>query len=141
MYNVTKTDGGARRDLREGGGDERWTQEKGGLELRRMLPVFALAVAWVCVLCSQGGATTSDTFRCPNGAIVSVNDKISTVRLRCDEPTSMTTRTVTRGLLNGYYETVEIEEWTYNQEPSRFVYCLRFENGVLARIESGGYGD
>jgi len=94
------------------------------------------------MLHSSAEATTSDTFRCPNGAIVSVNDRLSTVARKCDAPTSTARRSVTRGLAPyGYYEVVEIEEWTYNLGPSVFVYYLTFENGVLVRIESGGYGD
>jgi len=35
---------------------------------------------------------------------------------------------------------VNIEEWTYNFGPRRFLYFLRFENGQLTRIDSGPYG-
>jgi hypothetical protein len=80
-------------------------------------------------------------FRCPNGAIVRTNDRLLIVTLKCDAPTSVARRTVTRGLPSGYYDVVEIEEWTYNLGPSSFVYNLTFENGVLTRIESGGYGN
>lgn len=86
-------------------------------------------------------ATTSDTFRCPNGAIVALNDRLSTVELRCDPPTIVSHRTVTRGSPFGYYETVEIEEWAYNLGPTQFMYYLTFENGFLARIDIGDYGN
>jgi hypothetical protein len=33
-----------------------------------------------------------------------------------------------------------IENWTYNFGSTRFVRYLRFENGVLKRITTGGYG-
>jgi hypothetical protein len=35
---------------------------------------------------------------------------------------------------------VRVEVWTYNYGPSRFVDYVRFENGRVRRIESGGYG-
>ena len=35
---------------------------------------------------------------------------------------------------------VRIEVWTYNYGPSRFMDFVRFENGRVRRIESGGYG-
>lgn len=101
---------------------------------------IVLVAVCLCLLCTFAGATTSDTFRCPNGAIISVNDRLSTVTLRCDTPTSVSRRSVTRGLASGYYDVVEIEEWMYDLGPSLFVYYLTFENGVLVRIESGGYG-
>jgi len=37
-------------------------------------------------------------------------------------------------------EHIKIEEWEYNFGPTRFTYCLRFENGKLTRIISGDYG-
>ena len=33
-----------------------------------------------------------------------------------------------------------IEEWTYNLGSDRFMQFLKFRNGVLNSIESGGYG-
>jgi hypothetical protein len=99
-----------------------------------------LATVCVCFLCAFAGATTSDTFRCPNGSIISVNDRLSTVTLTCDAPTSVSRRSVTRGFASGYYDVVETVEWTYDFGPSFFVYYLTFENGILVRIESGGYG-
>lgn len=108
--------------------------------MKGALSTTLLAAVCICVLCGIADATTSDTFRCPNGAIIAINDRLSTVTLRCDAPTSLMRRSVTRGLVSGYYDVVEIEEWTYDLGPSLFVYYLTFENGVLVRIESGGYG-
>lgn len=109
--------------------------------MKKPLLVTGLAAICMCLLCGFASATTSDTYRCSNGAIVAINDKLATVILKCDPPTTIVKRTLARGLLSGYFETVEIEEWTYNLGPSRFMYYLTFENGDLARIESGGYGD
>jgi hypothetical protein len=35
---------------------------------------------------------------------------------------------------------VQLEEWTYNFGPTRFMRAIRFENGVVVKIESLGYG-
>jgi hypothetical protein len=35
---------------------------------------------------------------------------------------------------------VRVEVWTYNYGPSRFIDYVRFENGKVRSIESGGYG-
>ena len=37
-------------------------------------------------------------------------------------------------------ENVHVEQWVYNFGPSRFLRLLRFENGILKRIKTGGYG-
>jgi hypothetical protein len=35
---------------------------------------------------------------------------------------------------------IPVEVWTYNFGPDRFMQRIRFENGVIVRIESLGYG-
>ena len=37
-------------------------------------------------------------------------------------------------------EQIRVEEWEYNFGPTRFLYYLRFENGILVRITVGEYG-
>ena len=37
-------------------------------------------------------------------------------------------------------EYIEVEEWTYNFGPRKFIRYLRFENGKLRRIITGDYG-
>ncbi|MHB8109886.1 MAG: DUF2845 domain-containing protein [Syntrophorhabdaceae bacterium] len=109
--------------------------------MKNVIFLAMLLIMFIGLSESPSYATTSDTFRCPNGAIVAINDRVSTAGLRCDAPTVISRRTVTRGLPFGYFETVEIEEWTYNLGPSRFMYYLTFENGFLSRIDIGGYGE
>jgi len=41
---------------------------------------------------------------------------------------------------NARYKPVHIEEWTYNLGPRRLMRLLRFEEGVLEKIETLGYG-
>ncbi len=35
---------------------------------------------------------------------------------------------------------VQVEEWTYNFGPRRFMHSIRFENGIVTKIKSLGYG-
>jgi hypothetical protein len=35
---------------------------------------------------------------------------------------------------------INIEEWTYNFGPRRFLYFINFENGKVTKVEDGGYG-
>jgi hypothetical protein len=37
-------------------------------------------------------------------------------------------------------ETIQVEIWTYDWGSSRLIHRLRFENGRLTDIETGGYG-
>jgi hypothetical protein len=39
-----------------------------------------------------------------------------------------------------FRQTGTVDQWTYNFGPSRLLYFLRFENGKLVEIETGGYG-
>lgn len=98
-------------------------------------------------------------WRCGN-KLVSIHDTSDEVRHKCGEPQSIEAWTEHRikgyrypydytpqsdryyGKHNPYAVTVDIniEEWTYNLGPSRFLRYLRFENGRLKRIETGEYG-
>jgi hypothetical protein len=88
-------------------------------------------------------AVTLNEFRCPKGSLVLIHDRISEVQRKCGPPTEAARREGKRtlGYVPGYvYETLEIEEWTYNWGPTSFLISLTFENGRLTRIESGEYG-
>jgi hypothetical protein len=123
-----------------------------GFVMKRPGPSILSALIFVCLVCPSAFAWTFNTFRCPNGSIVAVNDKLATVMARCDAPTTATTRHVARAPVGyvdtmwgaasyaGRYEIIEIEEWTYNQGPTSFMMFLTFRNGTLTTIESGEYG-
>lgn len=85
-------------------------------------------------MCSFTLAATSDTFRCFNGTLVRINDKLTIVMKKCGPPT------YSSRLPAGYYGTLEIEEWVYNLGPASFIMYLTFTRGVLTSIESGEYG-
>ena len=104
-----------------------------------------MAVTIICLISTTVFATTHNTFRCPNGRIIHINDKLETVRMKCDPPTSATKRTVATypapyPPYTVYYEPADVEEWIYNLGPSSFIMYLTFTNGVLTNIESGEYG-
>ena len=118
--------------------------------MKGALSSVLLAAMMVFLLSSTSYATTFDTFRCPNGTLIRVNDKLTTVVMKCDPPTMATKRYITGirpgypwsadGGYYGYYEKIEIEEWIYNLGPTSFLMYLTFTNGVLTGIESGDYG-
>jgi hypothetical protein len=121
---------------------------KKGDYMRRSLALLVLAAILLCGPRALAYLDSTGSFRCPNGAIISINDKLVDVMMRCDPPTSVTTRLLTRSVgyvytavgSAPYFETIEREEWVYNQGPASFVYFLTFDNGILTRIQSGGYG-
>lgn len=86
--------------------------------------------------------------RC-GGDVVAEGDRRFEVAHKCGEPAQKDTRTVEREVsvfdpkrkrLRTLRTTVEVEEWTYNFGPHRFLYFIRFEDGVVVDIESGGFG-
>lgn len=117
-------------------------------------PAF-LALAFLLAAVS---APADDSIRC-GSYVVDVGSPRAEVRAKCGAPSDIYERTeyryaddtlrqrildgraVTEELLqSGRVVPVQIEEWTYNFGPSRFVRYLTFENGRLKRIETGSYG-
>lgn len=92
------------------------------------------------ILFGLAGSAWADSFRCPNGAIVSSGDSMSEVYLKCDPPSFKNVRTETEAGYRGATIVVNVEEWTYNEGPYRLVHMLTFRNGVLDRIQTLGYG-
>ena len=101
----------------------------------------------------------SETLRC-HGSIISPGATRAEVRHKCGKPTEGSMRPeyflpelsagsrvrvdnakITEDdLISGRVVYEEVEEWTYNFGPSRFVRTLTFRNGKLSTIESGRYG-
>ncbi len=102
-----------------------------------MRKIIALLVA-VLVLCS--GQVFADTFRCPNGNLVSTGDSVSVVSVKCDQPTNKTRRSEAEDNSSGRVRYVEVEEWTYNQGADRLIHFLVFRNGYLVQVNSGSFG-
>ena len=86
---------------------------------------------------------TAYPFYCGN-ELVSEGDTSAEVFMKCGEPfwqdkhIEETLDIVHDGTTRTVYTVVET--WLYNFGPSKWMYHLRFENGVLVDIETKGYG-
>jgi hypothetical protein len=109
------------------------------------LIVFSLVVG--------NDVSADDSLTCGDGAyIVSINDTMSEVKEKCGTPSNIKAWEIDRVIGDSttdipaeqarehITERIKIEEWTYNFGPDRFIYYLRFENGVLKSIKTGDYG-
>ncbi len=110
-----------------------------------------LAASFVATVFVSAPATPASALSCGNRLVV-VGDSAAEVRGVCGEPMSMMTRTETRtqfvaGTVPGggsagqvISVTVQIDTWVYDFGRRRFMEELIFENGVLIRMRSLGYG-
>jgi hypothetical protein len=95
------------------------------------------------------GISHADSLRCGNQLALQGNTRLE-VRAKCGAPDdiihSTLARQVTlvsqRRIAYAEEETiiVPVEDWTYNFGPHRFMYRLRFINGILEGLEPMGYG-
>jgi hypothetical protein len=90
---------------------------------------------------------SSWALRCGNNLVVEGDYMIEVLR-KCGEPYFKQTRVEIRGVrLNNpgieqyVYYPVNIEEWTYNFGPTRFMEVLKFEDNRLIATKPLGYGD
>lgn len=65
-----------------------------------------------------------------NGGTVSIGDSEDSVRDKCGDPQKVSQRDVDSPII-----------WVYNFGPSEFVYYVSFTNGMVERIQMGGYGN
>jgi len=94
--------------------------------------LFATLILW-----SPGAhPQQSLALRCENG-IVDQGDRAFDVLRQCGEP-DFVDRWF-EGLAFAYPFGVEVEEWYYDFGPQRLVRMLRFRNGRLVSVETGGY--
>ncbi len=82
-------------------------------------------------------APTAQAWRCGTDLVLR-GDKPYEVLRSCGEPDYIEYHPEV--FLRGFGFVGEIEKWYYNRGPRRFVRILRFRNGELTRIETGGYG-
>ena len=111
----------------------------------------------VTLLLAATSHVMASDFSC-NSKIVTIGDYKYDVLRKCGEPSHVEVweevrirRDLSPGLLEtgiGLYRTplylpgpVTVEEWVYNLGSNRFIRYLRFENGRLAKITEGDYGD
>jgi len=118
--------------------------------------------SWLLVLALSGGslswAGTADAngMRCDN-KLVRPGDSAYDVKALCGPPDDVQARTEKRRIRHAVQRPcpsapgqctvivdeeveVQIEAWTYDFGPQRFVQYLTFEAGKLVQVKSGGYG-
>ena len=111
---------------------------------RAWLVLLAWTVAFSC-FCAESEAFAF-------GGCANVGDLMVEVLANCGEPSSVRVRDqemigtgfvpyhVPDGWMRGPVIITTVEDWIYNFGPTRFIYILRFENGILRSINTGGYG-
>jgi hypothetical protein len=97
------------------------------------------SAAWGLLLVMATTAS-ADSFRCPNGTIVSTGDSQSIVAIKCDPPSFKSSRMQTESGGHGATIVINIEEWTYNEGPNRLIHILNFRNGLLDSVQTAGFG-
>lgn len=112
------------------------------------------------IVCICGSASADSSFRCGN-KLVSLKDNREAVTKLCGEPTSVDSwieeriKRDHRSYQNNDPRTnsgesyreplvvkiqVKVELWTYNLGSTRLIHNLRFENGIVQEITTGGKG-
>lgn len=88
-------------------------------------------------------AVRADSFRCPSTKqIVSEGMNQYEVESKCGAPSGKHSVNASRKLTDGTVVTETIgEEWTYDFGPEQFLRKLRFDNGVLTSVTTGGKGN
>lgn len=95
-----------------------------------MLPGFALAEGMVC-----------------GNKIVDKGSSREEVRAYCGKPAQIDNKTAYTGVagrnqhvVQGSAVEIQIETWIYNFGPDQLMEKVRFEDGIVASVESMGYG-
>jgi len=92
---------------------------------------------------------TAQSIRCAD-KIISTGTTRAQVAALCGDPAQVDHKSVFKGIataVGGQQNSVanasveiQIEVWTYNFGPNKLMQRIRFEDGVIVRIESLGYG-
>lgn len=93
---------------------------------------------------AYGSTTGATADRCRHGQLLAVGDSFAEVLLKCGEPV-LQERREDRIIETGEgavkrRESVMVDDWTYNFGPQYFLYFVRFENGRIKELRTGGYG-
>ena len=109
--------------------------------------MYAIVALLVALLFAP--SARADGFSCGN-RIVTEGMELYQVRNVCGEPAQITRTTILRRPIvwvrgRPYYASneelpVPVETWLYDFGPQRLMRKLRFEDGVLARVDTLGYG-
>jgi hypothetical protein len=74
----------------------------------------------------------ADSIRC-GSRIIERGSSSAELKAFCGEPAEVTKQ-------SSYLDQIEVEIWTYNFGPNQLMERVRIENGVVAQIDSLGYG-
>jgi hypothetical protein len=106
-----------------------------------------LAAAQVATLAAAPAA--ADSFRCGNRLVVEGTTR-DQLLVWCGEPTDVQQSSILRPPIVWYYGrpmrvaggdlVVQVERWTYNLGPNKFMRRVRLEDGEVVGIETLGYG-
>ncbi len=87
--------------------------------------------------------TEAETFRCGD-RVVSLGDTKADVIIKCGDTDLKDSHeeSIIKSIDANTKQKVKVivDEWTYNLGPESLIRILRFENGELVDIKTGGYG-
>jgi hypothetical protein len=98
----------------------------------KKMRLLILATAFLSVVVLQTDLSALDdasSLEC-DGGIVLQGDSEDSVRDKCGNPQKVTREDADSPII-----------WFYNFGPSEFVYYVSFTDGIVERIQAGGYGD
>jgi Protein of unknown function (DUF2845) len=97
--------------------------------------------ALIVVLLSCAPALAgAQSLRCGSKIIDEGTDQVKVAAL-CGQPTQIERRgPIFNGQAVDGVSDIQVEVWTYNFGPNKFMQRIRFENGVVVKIDSLGYG-
>lgn len=78
--------------------------------------------------------------------MIRVGDRTLDLLAKCGSPTAIDRRTERRptptatGHLVTSYRTIDIELWTFDFGPQRFIRYVTLENGIVVGVKDGSYG-
>jgi hypothetical protein len=124
------------------------------VEKEMRTPVSLIVMVVVAVMLCVASPVWA--MRC-SGRIVSVGDTRFDVLSKCGNPSFVDQREEERFGFSGRYsylydplerrfiqpwivDRVLVEEWIYNFGPHTLIYYLKFDNGILESIKTGGHG-
>ncbi len=88
---------------------------------------------FVCIVITVVPALGSAQMIVCSGKIISEGVSQAEVSAKCGTPAQVDSR-------GSFSDDVKIEIWTYNFGPNKFMERIRFEDGIVTRVEALGYG-
>ena len=112
-----------------------------------IIAITLIALGIGALLPCAAHADDGGGLRC-GSKLVLVGDTRASVHSKCGDPADVTHGTILRRptyLFNGrlYYGdeiAVEVETWTYNFGPNKFMRRVRFVDGIVENVETLDYG-